>query len=143
MTLIDRILSFLWPSHDRETREKRLEDTLQFIMRLCKISLQMLYVYVFLKLFISLVLRRRSTPSHSSVSHVPTISHVTKNPYKFNERMDSTHNVRAAYDQVVDYYGHYTTQTGLPTFPEFLVDEETQLERLVRRPTQQSTRRRR
>ncbi len=135
----DKLMSLLGAT--KEERDKKLDQIVQTLLKVSKASMQLLYLYVFVKLFYSFVLRRESR-RNASQTHVPTITHVTNNPYKSTEPMDSTYNTNAAYDQVVDYYGHYVSQTGLPSFPEFLINEERQMERLIR-PTQTQTRRRR
>ncbi|KAL0490392.1 hypothetical protein AKO1_003219 [Acrasis kona] len=130
---MESIYRFFELDKDDGTRKNKI---LRRITNLLVVLSKFVYAYVFIKTFLGFVLPKRTHKVRHSTNHTPTINHINSNPYRREEHR----NIQASYDQALQYYEHYVSASGLPTFPEFLVKEEMGLDSL-RSTTRQNNRR--
>ena len=106
----------------------------QFIMKGIPKLFVLVMAWIFIKQFyLKVVPKRRKKQSTNNTmvsSHNGMIQHVTANPYQTNPFANQD---ELAYQQKVEYYGRYINPiTGLPSFPDYMTQDERQLEEIRR-----------
>ena len=105
----------------------------QFIMKGIPKLFVLVMAWIFIKQFyLKVVPKRRKKQSNNTTvsSHNGMIQHVTTNPY---QKYPFANQDELAYQQKAEYYGRYINPiTGLPSFPDYMTQDERQLEEIRR-----------